>query len=170
MLHAACIHAAAAQGVFGSVFPSPASWFDESIQFREAKAFAEDLKQLPGQRVTRVSKLQGKWLHRQLRRNVELDQVRVPQLFTSMLLEAAAIDVTRTGKAGEQKQNIDNERRAYIVRLDKSYLNIAGACAPYQPEDLCQRYRSVWFSLPQLAAAQVPQSQLPSMPGPLPRR
>jgi hypothetical protein len=204
-----CFHTAAAQGVFGSIFPSPASWFDSGIQFPEAKPFGNDSPQLPGQRITQMGKLKGKWFHRQLRRNVELDQVRVPQLYTSMLIdlqadgsytvdyeaiwggasgaansryaslvahekgrfalsgsivlfEATAVDVTRTNKNGEQRQTIDAERRAYLARLDRNYLNIAGNCAPYQAEDICKRFRSVWFSLPQLQATQgLPKQSLP---------
>jgi hypothetical protein len=212
VLYAACMHAAQAQGVFGSIFPSPSSWFDEGTESPAAKPFGADLQQLPGQRITQVSKLKGKWGHSQIRRNVTLDQVRVPMLSTSMLLdlqvdgsytldyeatwaaatsaaphatlvasekgrfslsgsvlllEASVIEVTKTGRNGEQKQNIDNERRAYIVRLDKSNLNIAGACAPYQAEDLCQIYRNVWFSLPPLKMSQ---SKQPAMPIPLPGR
>ena len=205
------MHTAAAQGVLGSIFPSPASWFSSSIEFPEAKPFGNDLTQLPGQRITQVGKLKGKWFHRQLRRNVEIDQVRVPQLYTSMLIdlqadgdytvdyeaiwggasgaadsrhatlvahekgrfslsgnivlfEATAIDVTRTNKNGEQRQTLDSERRAYIARLDRNYLNIAGACAPYQAEDICKRFRSVWFSLPQLPSTQ----GLPKQPFPIP--
>src|SRR5687767_12990811 len=57
LLYAACMHAAAGQGVFGSIFPSPASWFDSSIKFPEARPFGTDLKQLPGQRITQASML-----------------------------------------------------------------------------------------------------------------
>jgi len=207
------IRDAAAQGVLSSILPSPANWFDSGIEFPEAKPFGQDSKQLPGQRITQVTKLKGKWFHRQLRRNVELDHVRVPQLFTSMLLdlqadgsytvdyqatwggaantpdsrfatleahekgkyalsgsilllEATAVDVMRTGRSGEQRQRFESERRAYLVRLDKAYLNIAGPCAPYQAEDICHRHRSVWFALPQLASTQLPSQQSPSIPAP----
>jgi hypothetical protein len=203
-----CSHTAAAQGVFGSIFPSPAIWFAAGTQLPEAKPFGNDA-QLPGQRITQVGKLEGKWFHRQLRRNVEFEQVRVPQLNTSMLIdlqadgsytvdyeaiaggasgaddsryatvvarekgrfslsgsivlfEATAINVTRTSKNGEQRRTIDNERRAYLARLDRNYLNIAGACAPYQAEDVCKRHRNVWFSLPQLQLSQtLPKEGLP---------
>jgi hypothetical protein len=215
VLCATCISAASAQGVFGSFFPSPSSWFDAGTEFPEARPFGEDLKQLPGQRITQAAKLKGKWGHSQERRNVTLDQVRVPMLSTSLLLdlqvdgsytldyqanwgtsassyatllarekgrfslsgsvlllEAAVIDVTKSGKNGEQKQRFENQRRAYIVRLDRTFLNIAGACAPYQAEDICHIYRNVWFSLlPFNMPGGQPskQSELP-LPTPLPGR
>jgi hypothetical protein len=203
VLNAASSNVASAQGVFGSIFGSPASWFDPKTEFPEPKAFGTQLTQLPGQRVTAAPKIKGKWLQRQVKRNVELDHVRVPQLLTSLLLdlqadgsytldyqaywggagntedsrhatldahevgrfsvsgsvlllEAAAVEVTQEGKLGRSQQHSDNERHAYLIRLDKSYLNIAGPCARYQAEDVCKRNRSVWFSLLQLQAAQLP--------------
>jgi hypothetical protein len=70
-----------------------------------------------------------------------------------LLLEPTAIEVTRGGKAGEGRQSIEAQRRAYVVRLEQNYLHLAGACAPYQAEDICKRSRSVWYSLPQLQTA-----------------
>lgn len=201
LLNCCCIGVVAAQGVFGSIFGSPASWFDQKAEFREPKAFGTDITQMPGQRVTAAAKIKGKWFSRQALRNVELEGVRVPQLLTSLLLdlqadgsytldyeaswggagnaadslyatlqahekgrlrvsgsvlllETATTEMTREVKGVRTQQSTDNTRRAYVVRLDKSYLNIAGPCADYQAEEVCKRSRSVWFSLLQLQATQ----------------
>jgi len=72
-----------------------------------------------------------------------------------LLLEADTVQISRQARGKTTQQTLSNQRRAYLVRLDKTTLNIAGPCAGYQVEDVCPRNRSVWFSLRQLSAAEL---------------
>jgi hypothetical protein len=69
-----------------------------------------------------------------------------------LLLEADSTQISRRVKGKPSVQTLSKQRRAYVARLDKATLNIAGPCARYQVEDVCLRHRNVWFSLPQLSA------------------
>jgi hypothetical protein len=189
----------AAQSVLGPLLPSGGLFNSPAgVEAPEAKPFGTDITQLPGKRVGSAN-IKGKWFHREIKRNVEFESVRVPQLFTSMLLdlqaegrytldyqaywgavgnspearyasleaheigrfsvsgsvlllEADTIEISRQSRGKSTAQSLSNQRRAYLVRLDKSTLNVAGPCADYQVEAVCPRNRSVWFALRQLSS------------------
>lgn len=44
-------------------------------------------------------------------------------------------------------QHIANENHAWLVSLDKAHLHIAGRCANYQVEPICEESRAVWYEL-----------------------
>jgi hypothetical protein len=55
-------------------------------------------------------------------------------------------------RAGSRvSRTLDNESREYLARVDRGYLNLAGPCAAYQLEPICQRAREVWISLRSVA-------------------
>lgn len=45
------------------------------------------------------------------------------------------------------RRTIANESREYVAKLDGAYLNIAGPCATYQVEPVCQHNKDAWYSL-----------------------
>ena len=204
VLGAALIDAAAAQtirNVFmpGGSLPSPSPPSQPSA-FRDARPFGAQ-QQLPGQRIEAPEKIIGKWLHRETKRNALFENMRLPQLFTSISLHLrpdnsftldyqavwggttntpeatyASLDTRETGhfsvsrgvlllevdagnviqrKRGKRTEKpLSSERRAYVISLDGSYLNLVGACTTYQAEELCTHSRSVWWSLLPPSAAQ----------------
>jgi hypothetical protein len=198
-LSISCIDVCAAQSVLGPLLPGAGVFNSSGAEVPPAKPFGTEITQLPGKRVGSTD-IKGKWLHREMKRNVEFDGVRVPQLLTSkvldlkadghytldyianwgavgnspealyasmqahesgrftvsgsvLLLEADSIEISRQSRGKSTKESLSNQRRAYLVRLDKADLNIAGPCADYEVEAVCQRSRSVWFSLRQPLAA-----------------
>jgi len=40
-----------------------------------------------------------------------------------------------------------NENRAYLVRIDKKHLHVAGRCASYQIDPICHETTDVWYQL-----------------------
>jgi len=187
---------AVAQSVLPPILGPGKSMFSSGSEFPEPKPFGTTIKQLPGQRVVDATAIKGQWFTRAVQRNVMLENERIPQLFTSLLLElqpdgsytleyqaywggvrdssdprfvgieanergrfslsgsilllqAEAIDLTRQQNGTRHRETLASASRAYVVRLDKDgrFLNIAGACARYQIEPVCQSVRSVWFSL-----------------------
>lgn len=54
-----------------------------------------------------------------------------------------------TEKLGRElsQRTIPNEERAYAATLDGPHLHVAGPCASYQVEAICQHNLDVWYSL-----------------------
>jgi hypothetical protein len=64
-----------------------------------------------------------------------------------LLLEPETTSFARKTGGTLHRQSIANERRAYLIKRDKAYLNIAGRCAGYQVEPICRDARDVGYSL-----------------------
>jgi hypothetical protein len=77
---------AAAQSVLPPIF-GPGKNVSSTLEFPEPKPFGTTIKLLPGQRVTNATAIKGEWFHQAVHRNVVLENERIPQLFTSLVLE-----------------------------------------------------------------------------------
>jgi hypothetical protein len=64
-----------------------------------------------------------------------------------LLLEADPFEVIEQGRFERKQRAVPAEKRAYIARLESGQLNVAGPCASYQVEAVCERSRTVWFPL-----------------------
>lgn len=64
---------------------------------------------------------------------------------------ATTLGITLRG-GNRERRTLGNEPRSYHARLDGAYLNLAGRCATYQVEPICDESREVWVSLRSVAA------------------
>ena len=64
-----------------------------------------------------------------------------------LLLEADPLEVIEQGRFERKQRAVPAEKRAYIARIEAGRLNVAGPCAAYQIESVCERSRTVWFPL-----------------------
>jgi hypothetical protein len=64
-----------------------------------------------------------------------------------LLLEADPVEVLQQGKFERKQQTLAGAKRAYVARMEGSWLNIAGPCAAYQVDAVCKGNRTVLFPL-----------------------
>src|SRR5262245_51634234 len=63
-----------------------------------------------------------------------------------LLLEAQTTSFTQVNGSARSEQTIPNENRAYVAKVDKGFLNLAGRCAKYQIEPICREPFDLWYS------------------------
>ncbi|HEX7080576.1 MAG TPA: hypothetical protein VF329_06145 [Gammaproteobacteria bacterium] len=65
----------------------------------------------------------------------------------SVSLEPETTRAVEIRQGNRQRLTLRNEPRTYLARLDGGYLNLAGPCATYQVETICQESADVWISM-----------------------